>query len=433
MQIITRPSFALQGVLRVPSDKSISHRALILAALAQGETTLNDLLMSEDCLATLQILKACGVQCLSNSSNSLVIKGRGLKGLIAPKQDLDCKNSGTSMRLLAGVLAGQSFSSTLQGDLSLQQRPMQRIALPLQKMGAKLQLTAQKTAPLHIKPVAALTGITYETPIPSAQVKSCLLLAGLYAKGKTEIIESIPTRNHTEKMLEAFGYPITFSPGKAALVGGAPLRAHTVCVPADLSSAAFYMVAACITPGASLTLLQVGVNPTRTGIIELLQSMGANITISEPSLMGTEPIANIHVTFSALQGVVLAKNAVISAIDELPVLMIAAACATGKTVLRGAKELRVKESDRISAMVIGLRQLGIEVEELEDGMIVTGGQLQGAVVDSFHDHRIAMAFAIAGGVAKNPITIKNTENIATSFPNFVTLSSQIGINLTELL
>lgn len=337
------------------------------------------------------------------------------------------------MRLLAGLLAAQSFDSELTGDESLIQRPMNRVAVPLRSMGANIDTGDSGTPPLKIRG-SKLKGITYEMPIASAQIKSCLLLAGLYATGDTTIFEPAPCRDHTERMLQGFGYNVSVDAkeGVSAVVGGADLQATEIDVPADISSAAFFVVAAAITPGSDLTLHHVGVNPTRIGVLNILRDMGANIERSNERLVGGEPVADLRVRYKPLKGIVISEAQIPLAIDEFPVLFIAAACAEGDTLLHGAAELRVKESDRLDAMAQGLEKLGVTVETFDDGIKITGGPMAGATVDSFGDHRIAMAFTVAGLRAESSIDIANCANVATSFPNFVELATRVGMRVSAI-
>lgn len=426
---ISSPSGALSGVLHVPGDKSISHRALLLGAIAEGETRIQHLLMGEDNLATLGALRALGVTI--HVDEQVVVQGVGLHGFTAPDHPLDLGNSGTGMRLMAGLLAAQRFSTQLVGDASLTRRPMRRIADPLKQMGAQVTLSAQGTPPIHIEGGHALQPITFTLPVASAQVKSCLLLAGLYASGTTRLTEPAVSRDHTERLLKQFGCPITQNGLTVSLTGPARLFASEVIVPGDISSAAFFMVAAAMTPGSDILLSRVGINPTRTGVIDILRRMGADIRFENERLLGQEPVADIRVRYAPLKGIDIPVACVPLAIDEFPILFIAAACASGQTVLRGAEELRVKESDRLDAMARGLTALGISVDVLPDGLIIEGGTLQGGMVDSAGDHRIAMAFSIAGNVAEAPVTILDTENVATSFPTFLSDANAIGLSVRE--
>lgn len=430
-QIISSPVNSLKGDITVPGDKSISHRAIMLGAIAKGITTVSGFLDGEDCLATLRAFQDMGVRIEGPVSQRVVIHGIGKYGLKKPKQVIDCGNSGTSMRLLTGILAAQPFDSELTGDQSLLKRPMNRISRPLQQMGAAIS-TRDGCAPLRITGNQMLTGITYEMPEASAQVKSCLLLAGLYAKGETRVIEKSISRDHTERMLTAFSYPIQKSDDTIIINSASECQGTDVIVPGDISSAAFFIVAACLIPQSELIIRNVGINPTRTGILQILKRMGAAMKITNKRLCGEELVADLHINHAPLEGIDIPASLVPLAIDEFPILFVAASCAKGRTVLHGAQELRCKESDRIGAMADGLAQLGIQVQPLADGIIIEGGILQGGVVDSKDDHRIAMAFAVAGAVANAPITIKNCENIATSFPNFVKLAQQIKLSIKEV-
>ena len=424
-----QPGGRLQGELRVAGDKSISHRAVMLAALAEGWSEIDGFLEGSDCLATRHAFAAMGVEIHVSGPGQMRIHGVGLHGLQAPSTALDMGNAGTAMRLLAGLLAGQRFSSTLIGDASLSRRPMRRVTEPLALMGAQIETTAAGTAPLHIHGGYPLHGIDYALPVASAQIKSCLLLAGLYAEGQTRITEPAPTRDHSERMLRAFGYPVAHSGPVVSLIGGGRLTATQLSIPADISSAAFFLVGASIAQDSELRLQAVGINPTRIGIITLLQQMGADIELENPRWAGHEPIADIRVRSAPLRGIQIPEDQVPLAIDEFPALFIAAACAEGETRLTGAAELRVKESDRIQVMADGLQHLGIVAEPTADGMVIQGGHLGGGQIDSHGDHRIAMAFAMAGLRATQPIQISHCANVATSFPDFAALARQAGLNI----
>lgn len=429
LQFVSAASSALTGQVRVPGDKSISHRAIMLGAIAEGITEVDGFLYGEDNLATMAAFHAMGVKIERPAVDRLIIHGVGKYGLKTPKHALDLGNSGTAMRLLIGLLAGQGFEVELTGDASLCKRPMARIADPLALMGAKINLTESGRPPVHIHSVAGLKGLTYTLPIASAQIKSALLLAGLYAQETTTVIEPAPSRDHTERMLQAMGYPIDWQAPQVSLSGKAKLKGTPIHVPGDLSSAAFFMVAACIVPGSDLTIEAVGINPSRTGIINILKEMGANIEVTNEYKMGYEPVADLRIRHSHLQGIKIPKAWVPLAIDEFPVILIAAACAQGETLLEGAAELRVKESDRIQAMVDGLTAVGISAQALPDGCRVQGGTIKGGQVNSLGDHRIAMAFAVAGLVASAPITIDDCANVATSFPTFIDLARQLDLNI----
>lgn len=422
----------LKGELLVPGDKSISHRAAILGALAEGTTVIKDYLQAEDTLATLRAVQKLGIQ-VDTFEQEVIIHGRGLYGLQPASDPIDCGNSGTAMRLLAGVLAGQSFGSTLTGDESLLRRPMLRIVNPLREMGAKIELQENGTGPLIFHPVPHLNAIHYSMPIPSAQVKSCILLAGLYAKGETMLVTPIATRDHTERMLEAFHYPITISGQKIRIKGGQRLAPTYIEVPSDISSAAFFIVAATIVPNSEIVLQNIGINPYRIGIINIIRLMGGHITFENEKVVGGEYVADIRVRSASLHGIDIPLDQVPLAIDEFPVLFIAAACAHGVTVLRGAEELHVKETDRIQVMAEGLKQIGVAVDPQPDGMLIEGGKIKGGTVNSQGDHRVAMSFAIAGAVAEEETIVTHCENVATSFPNFVELAKFIGINIEAFL
>ncbi len=418
----------MRGSVRVPGDKSISHRALLLAAIAEGTSSIHGFLEGGDTRATAAVLTQLGVRVQTPSPGERVVHGVGLHGLRGASAALDCGNAGTGMRLLAGLLAGQAFDSTLVGDASLSRRPMRRVTEPLALMGAKIN-TDDGLPPLRVQPVDALRGIRHVAPVASAQVKSALLLAGLYAAGETEIIEPHPTRDYTERMLAAFGWPISFSPGYAKLAGGHLLHAVEVAVPADFSSAAFFMVAASIVPGSVLRLTGVGLNPRRNGLLHALRLMGADIAVEHARVDGGEPVGDLVVRYAPLHGVELPETLVSDMIDEFPALFVAAAAARGPTVIRGAGELRVKESDRIASMAEGLRRLGVAIDELPDGAIIHGGALSGGTVASHLDHRVAMSFAVAGLVASGPVRIDDCAHVATSFPGFMALANGCGFAL----
>lgn len=442
------PSNTVTGTIAIPGDKSISHRSIMLGSLATGVTNVTGFLEGEDALATLQAFRDMGVTIEGPDKGKLTIHGVGMHGLKPSKTPLYMGNSGTSMRLLSGILAAQAFDSVLIGDTSLNKRPMERVAAPLREMGAVIQSTGHSgTAPLSItgrdnvgKP---LQGIEYDMPVASAQVKSCLLLAGLWAEGTTTITQPEVSRDHTERMLSAFGYPVTVDDNRISVEGGGTLTGGDIAVPADISSAAFFMVAAAISQGSELTLTQVGINPTRTGIIHILKLMQADISLSNETLVGGEPVADITIRSSNLVGIEIPEYLVPLAIDEFPVLFIAASCAQGRTVLTGAKELRVKESDRIAVMAEGLQTLGVDCTVTEDGLIIEGqgvrsqnGEVNnsqpvfgGGHITSHHDHRIAMSFAVASLRASQQITIEGVETVNTSFPRFAELANQIGMSI----
>ncbi|OUR91017.1 3-phosphoshikimate 1-carboxyvinyltransferase [Cycloclasticus sp. 44_32_T64] len=427
--MFSAPSEGLNGKFRVPGDKSISHRSVMLGSLAEGVTEVSGFLEAEDALATLKTFQNMGVEIDRLGEGQLRIHGVGLHGLKPAEGDLYVGNSGTSMRLLSGILAGQAFDSVLTGDSSLTKRPMRRVLDPLSLMGAKVESTATGTSPLKIHGGEPLLGVHYEMPMGSAQVKSCLLLAGLYAEGTTTVVEPAVTRDHTERMLRGFGYDVRTEGNVVSLQGGGTLKAMSIDVPADISSAAFFLVAASITPNSDITLEHVGINATRTGVIDILLQMGADIQLLNERVVGGEQVADLRVKSSRLKGIHVPDNLVALAIDEFPVIFVAAAYADGKTVVTGAEELRVKESDRIQTMADGLQALGVDALATPDGMVINGGSVNGGTIESFDDHRIAMAFAVAGLQSKGQIQINNCENVATSFPNFVDLATMCGFNL----
>ena len=427
------PGGSLQGNLRVPGDKSISHRSIMLGSLAEGVTEVSGFLQGEDNLATLNAFRAMGVNIDGPDNGKVIIHGVGMDGLKAPAAPLDLGNSGTSMRLLSGLLSAQAFDSVLTGDASLSTRPMRRVTEPLAQMGAELETTAAGTPPIYCHGGKALKGFDYEMPVASAQVKSCLLLAGLYAMGRTCVIEPAPTRDHTERMLKGFGYAVEVDGNRICVEGGGKLTATNIDVPADISSAAFFLVGASICPGADLLLEHVGINPTRDGVITILKLMGADIQLLNQREIGGEPVADIRVRHAVLKGIDIPEEQVPLAIDEFPALFVAAACAEGKTVLTGARELRVKESDRIQVMVDGLQILGVDAVATEDGMVIQGGgNIGSGRVHSHGDHRIAMSFAMASLRASGPIEIEDCANVNTSFPNFVALAAGVGLNIKQV-
>ena len=433
---MVRPGGSLRGELRVPGDKSISHRAIMLGALAEGVTVIDGFLDGDDALATLNAFRAMGVRIDGPVQGRVTVYGVGLHGLKPPKGPLYLGNAGTAMRLMAGLMAAQPFAVTLTGDQSLSGRPMSRVVEPLRMMGADIETALDGRPPLVINGGARLRGINYSLPMASAQVQSCLMLAGLYAEGETVTTAPGVVRDHTSRMLQGFGYPVTVSGTTVALQGGGQLTATDIAVPGDVSSAAFFMVAATIAPGSDIRLRHVGMNPTRCAVVEILTMMGADITVENETLAGGEPVADLLVRSARLQGVIIPPHLVPIAIDEFPALFIAAACARGQTVLTGASELRVKESDRIQAMADGLQALGIDAQPLADGMIISGSDLTDAApvftsaeINSRGDHRIAMAFAVAALRAEGDIRILDCANVATSFPNFVSLASRAGMRI----
>lgn len=438
IRFIVQPGGSITGRIRVPGDKSISHRSIMLGSLAEGVTTVTGFLEGEDSLATLKAFQAMGVEIQGPSDGKVTIHGVGLKGLKQPSHSLNMGNSGTSMRLLSGIIAGQTFASELTGDASLSKRPMKRVIDPLTLMGAKIESQEKGLPPLKIQGCEQLNAIDYTLPMASAQVKSCVLLAGLYAQGTTRVVEPAPTRDHTERMLRGFGYQVSTNKLDAlateiTLQGGGRLIATHIDVPSDISSAAFYMVAASIAPGSDLVIEHVGINPTRTGVIDILKLMGANITLENQREVGGEPVADIHVRAAELKGIAIPEALVPLAIDEFPVLFVAASAAQGTTVLTGAEELRVKESDRIQVMADALQAVGIDAQPTEDGMIVHGGQQkpQASEIISHHDHRISMAMTVAGLTAVAPITIEDCANVNTSFPRFIELANAVGLRVAS--
>ena len=427
-KFIVHPGGVIQGELRVPGDKSISHRSIMLGALAEGSTEVTGFLEGEDALATLSAFRAMGVEIIGPDKGKVTIRGVGMHGLKAPQAELDLGNSGTSMRLLSGLLAAQDFDVTLTGDKSLSARPMKRVTDPLALMGAEIG-TSDGKPPLKIQGGNKLKGIDYDLPMASAQVKSCLLLAGMYAEGKTSVTEPAPTRDHTERMLQGMGYPLDVNGSTVTIEGGHKLEGCRIDVPADISSATFFMVAAAIAPGSDVTLKHVGINSTRIGVINILDLMGADISLSNETETGGEPVADIRVRYAPLRGIQIPEDQVPLAIDEFPALFIAAACAEGRTVLTGAEELRVKESDRIQVMADGLQILGIDAEPTADGIVIEGGVIGSGEVEGHGDHRIAMSFAIAALQAGGSIQINDCANVATSFPGFVELAREAGLNI----
>jgi len=422
---------SLKGQIRVPGDKSISHRAVMLGSLADGVTGIHGFLEGEDPMATLQAFRAMGVRIEGPDQGHVVVHGVGMHGLKEPSRPLYLGNSGTSMRLLSGLLAAQAFDTTLTGDESLSGRPMRRVTEPLAAMGARIESSEAGTPPLKISGGQQLQGLDYQMPVASAQVKSCLLLAGLYANGRTCVVEPGPSRDHTERMLQGFGYTVERDGDKVCLQGGGTLQAMHIEVPGDISSAAFFMVGAAISEGSEVLLQNVGVNPTRIGVINILRQMGADITLENERKAGAEPVADILVRGGILRGVEIPEQQVPLAIDEFPALFVAAACAEGETVLSGARELRVKESDRIQVMADGLIKLGIDARPTEDGIVIQGGRMSGGAVESHGDHRIAMAFAMAGLRASSPVVINDCANVKTSFPDFVESAWRLGMTIKE--
>jgi len=423
------PAQGVHGSVRVPGDKSISHRSVMLGGIAKGRTEVTGFLAGADCLATLEAFRAMGVAVERLDETSLVVHGRGLHGLAGPSSVLDMGNAGTAIRLSMGLLSGQRFTTTMTGDESLRSRPMERVAAPLRQMGAQIETTAGKP-PVTVRPATQLRGIDYALPMASAQVKSAILLAGLYAEGRTSVTEPAPTRDHTERMLRGFGLDVQTEGPRASLVGGQELTATRVQVPGDISSAAFFLVAGCLAGEEGFVVENVGINPTRTGIIDILRLMGADLRVYPRDIQGGEPVADIEVRRSALRGVAVPPELVPLAIDELPVLFIAAAGAQGETVFTGAAELRVKESDRLAVMSEGLGAVGVPNELLPDGIRIGGGQrLRAGTIDSHGDHRIAMSFAVASLLADEPLSVRDVTNVATSFPGFVATARACGLHI----
>ena len=427
----SEPAGPLRGEIVVPGDKSVSHRAIMFASLAEGTSRISGFLEGEDTRATAKAFAQMGVEIQSPKASERVVRGVGLHGLQAPIAPIDCGNAGTGMRLLAGLLSGQAFDSTLVGDESLSRRPMKRILDPLKKMKARIDATAEGFPPLRIIGSQSLHGIDYTLPVASAQVKSAILLAGLYAQGETIVHEPHPTRDYTERMLATFGWPIQYNEGYARLTGGHRLSSTDVVVPADFSSAAFFLVAATIVPGSNLLLKNVGVNPRRTGLLAALRLMGADIHVENPRDLHGESIADLRVRHARLYGIDVPVKLVPDMIDEFPALFVAAAAASGSTRISGAAELRVKESDRIAVMAKGLQILGVRILETPDGAIIEGGPLTGGAVDSAGDHRCAMSFAVAGAIAALDVRIANCANVATSFPGFTQLARSSGLSVSE--
>jgi 3-phosphoshikimate 1-carboxyvinyltransferase len=419
----------LRGRIRVPGDKSISHRSIMLGSLAEGVTHVSGFLEGEDSLATLKAFRAMGVKIEGPENGRVVVHGVGMRGLKQPDGPLDLGNSGTSIRLMAGLLAGQDFDVEMAGDESLSKRPMRRVTDPLGQMGAVIDAAEGGTPPLLIRAGQALKSIDYNLPMASAQVKSAVLLAGLYAEGKTCVTEPAPTRDHTERMLSGFGYKVERRGATVCLEGGGSLQATDIDVPADISSAAFFMVGAMIAKGSEILLEHVGVNPTRTGIIDILRLMRGDIELLNEREVGGEPVADIRVRSSQLKGIQIPEELVPLAIDEFPALFVAAACAEGETVLTGAEELRVKESDRIQVMADGLIKMGVDAKPTPDGIVIQGSEFSGAEVESHGDHRIAMSFAVAALRARGTVVIHDCANVRTSFPGFMGLARKAGLKI----
>jgi 3-phosphoshikimate 1-carboxyvinyltransferase len=422
-----QPARSIRGEISVPGDKSISHRSIMLGSIARGETRVRGFLRGEDNLATLNAFRSMGVD-IDDDGETLSIKGKGLHGLAEPSDVLDCGNSGTSMRLMTGLLAGQRFFSVLTGDKYLRNRPMKRVIEPLGRMGAAINGRAGgDKAPLAIVG-KQLSGIRHDSTVASAQVKSAIMLAGLYASGETVVVEPHLSRDHSERMFRYFGADIEAGGPMVKVRGGRELEGRDIIVPGDISSAAFFMVAALIVPGSELLIRGVGVNPTRTGVIDILTDMGGSLELLDRREISGEPVADILVRASRLKGIEIGGELVPRAIDEFPVICVAAAHASGRTVIRDARELRVKETDRIAAMASSLRSAGVEVAETEDGMEISGlERLRGSVTDSCGDHRIAMSMLVAGLAASGGITVRDVDCIATSFPNFIPLLEGVAV------
>jgi len=435
LTFIATPGGAVNGDITVPGDKSCSHRSIMFGSLAEGTTRVSGFLPGDDCLATMNAFKAMGVEIEGpDADNNVVIHGKGMHGLSAPEKTIDIGNSGTSIRLLSGILAGQRFDSEMVGDVSLNKRPMGRVVNPLKLMNANVSASDDGTPPVVVKGLKEnqqLTAIDYDLPMASAQVKSCVLLAGMYADGTTTVTEPGITRDHTERMLTAFGYPVNVEGNKVTIEGGHTLKACDFQVPGDISSATFFMVAGLIASEGQIIIKNVGMNPTRIGAINILKQMNGDLTVLNERMAGGEPVADVLVKASQLKAIEIKESDVPLAIDEFPAIFVAAACAEGTTKLRNAEELRVKESDRIQAMADGLVDLGVQCTVYPDGIDITGGEMNTAVIDSHHDHRIAMSFAIASLRAKGEIKILQCENVATSFPNFVALANEVGLNLLQ--
>jgi 3-phosphoshikimate 1-carboxyvinyltransferase len=426
------PTNRVGGRITVPGDKSISHRALMLGAVAQGTTVVRGFLASEDCLATQAAFESMGVS-IDRQGDVVRVEGVGLHGLRPPRGTLDLGNSGTAIRLLIGLLAGQSFESELTGDASLRQRPMERVAAPLRQMGARIATSDGGRPPVTIGGGASLRGIDYVLPMASAQVKSALLLAALYANGTTTVRSPGPSRDHTERMLESMGVRLERSSEGAghtvSLTGPAALRGREVLVPADFSSAAFFIVAGCLAARDGLVIENVGINPTRIGLLTILREMGADIELRNERQLGAEPVADLRVVQSDLRGIVVPPELVPLAIDEFPILFVAAAAAEGETIVSGAEELRKKETDRIAVTARALHTVGVEVEERPDGARIVGGRIRGGTVDSRGDHRIAMSFSVASLRASGPIDILSTAEVATSFPSFLEVARAAALDV----
>jgi len=421
---------SINGEIEVPGDKSISHRAVILSMLSEGQTVIENYLSSEDIYRTVEISRLLGAD-IYLKNEIMEIHGKGLNGLIEPKKILNFGNSGTSIRLFMGILAAQNFESVLTGDKSLRKRPMERVAEPLRAMGADIE-TNNGNLPVKIKNINRLSNLQYKLDIPSAQIKSAILLASLFTDGKTVIKTDTKTRDHTEIMLKDFSSTIEVDEKTISIVGGEIVSPEYIYIPGDLSSASFLILAGLISKDSELKIKNVGLNPTRMGFIEIMKLMNADIEINLDNRFNTnERIGSIVVRSSNLKGIDVPKNLIASAIDEIPLVFLAAACAEGSTSIKNAKELRYKESDRIKAMVKNLRSLSIDVNEYDDGARITGGTIKGANLDSFDDHRVAMTCLLASCKSETPVTVRNCININTSFPIFKEIMNSIGMNINE--
>ena len=428
--LIINSSKELIGDIMIPGDKSITHRAIILGSLCSGKVIISNGLFSEDCLKTISCFKQMGVEIKTNDC-SIEIIGKGLRSLIAPKEILDTGNSGTLARLLSGILSCQNFDSSINGDESLNSRPMKRIIDPLTSLGAIIKSKDYKL-PISFKASNSLIPIAYKSPIPSAQIKSCLLLAALFIDGESVISEETKTRDHTERLLKYLGYPFEVNDKAIVIRGNGSLSARAIDIPSDISSAAFFIVAALITQGSDILLTNIGTNPLRTGIIDVLIAMGADIKLIKNRLVGDEPVSDIRIKYSRLNSINISGKIISRLIDELPILFIACAICDGTSTINDIKELRYKESDRILSMETGLKKLGIDVTSTENSISIIGGSINGGIIDSFGDHRVAMSFLIAGLVSKKPITVRNTENINTSFPTFIDILREQNIDIYKI-
>ena len=423
------PDKKLNGSCCVPGDKSISHRAALIGSMAEGKTVIHNFSKGDDCRRTLQWLKALGVE-IQQENAKLCIQGRGLNGFCEPDNLLDAGNSGTTLRLLLGLLTGQDFFSVITGDPSLCRRPMGRVIEPLVKMGAEIRARCDNTLPpICIRGTNSLHPLEYTLPIPSAQVKSAILLAGMNAKGQTTVVQQLPSRDHTERMLQYFGAPLTIKDNVICLQGKRPIKGQEIRIPGDISSAAFIMVAAVLVPGSQVLIKDVGINPTRTGIIDVLRMMGAEIEVLDQRSWNGEPVADLMIRSGQLKGTEIKNPLLPRVLDEIPVLAVAAAAAEGETVISDAAELRVKETDRLKAIASELRKMKIEIKEKHDGLIIRGGQLRAARVKSWGDHRMAMALAVAGLIADGETVIEDADCIDISFPDFPDVMKALGAGI----